>query len=375
MLNGVESLWQITGSHRRIIRVTSLRAAASRFAASAPPESFFVGSAIFHYLGPAFAVLLFARLEPLGVAWLRIASAAAVFALWRRPWRVFGGLDARSRRDIVGMGLVLAAMNPCFYIAIDRLPLGTVAAIEFLPVIALAAIGTRSLRNGLALGSAVAGVYLLTDVRLEGEPVGVAFAFANAALFALYIVLAHRVAQGGRVSGIDGLGAAMLVAMVGVLPIGIWDAAPAFVDPIALAAGIGVGISSSVIPYVCDQLAMARMQRATYALLVSLLPATATVIGIVVLAQIPSWIEVVGVTLVVLGVALHRERAGPADSPAVAGQAPPSALCREADAKRDENRARRGLERPAHPRAAQQIAGSGYGDGVRGKPRESHERE
>lgn len=274
---------------------------------STPPETFFVGSAVFHYLGPAFAVLLFARVEPLGVAWLRIVSAAVVFALWRRPWRAFASLDRRNRRNVVVMGLVLAAMNPCFYISIDRLPLGTVAAIEFLPVIALAAIGTRTGRNGLALASAVAGVYVLTDVRLEGEPVGVAFAFANAALFALYIVFAHRVAQSGQMSGIDGLGIAMLVASVAVLPIGGWDAAPAFVDPIALAAGVGVGVSSSVIPYVFDQLAMARMQRATYALLVALLPATATVVGIVVLTQIPSRIEVLGVGLVVLGVAVHRE--------------------------------------------------------------------
>ena len=189
------------------------------------------------------------------------------------------------------MGVVLAAMNACFYVSIDRLPLGTVAAIEFLPVIALAAVGMRTARNAVALGSAVAGVYLLTDVRIEGEPVGVAFAFANAGLFALYIVLAHRIARDDRMSGIDGLGAAMLVAMLAITPIGIWSAAPALVDPIALAAGIGVGITSSVIPYVFDQLAMARLSRATYSLMVSLLPATATVVGIVVLAQIPSSIR------------------------------------------------------------------------------------
>jgi inner membrane transporter RhtA len=281
-----------------------------RFAAAAPPESFFVVSAIFHYLGPAFAVLLFARVEPAGVAWLRIASAAAVFALWRRPWRGLHRLDASARRNVIAMGAVLAAMNPCFYVAIDRLPLGTVAAIEFLPVIALAAIGARTSRNALALMAAVAGVYLLTDVRIEGEPLGVAFAFANAGLFALYVILAHRVAQGGQVSGIDGLGAAMLVAWIFVMPVGGWDAAPAFVDPIALAAGIGVGLSSSVIPYVFDQLAMARMRRATYAFLVALLPATATVVGVIVLAQIPAWSEVVGVALVVAGVAVHREGGG-----------------------------------------------------------------
>jgi inner membrane transporter RhtA len=86
-----------------------------------------------------------------------------------------------------------------------------------------------------------------------------------------------------------------------------WAAAPALTDPIALLAGAGVGISSSVIPYVCDQLAMARLTRAAYALMVALLPATATVIGIAVLGQVPTAIEVAGVTLVVAGVALHRE--------------------------------------------------------------------
>jgi inner membrane transporter RhtA len=273
----------------------------SRLATNAPPETYFVGSAVFHYLGPAFAVLLFALVEPLGVAWLRIAAAAAVFALWRRPWR------ALASRPVVAMGVVLALMNACFYVSIDRLPLGTVAAIEFLPVIALAAVGMRTPRNAIALASAVGGVYLLTDVRIEGEPVGVAFAFANAALFALYIVLAHRVARDDRMSGIDGLGGAMLVAILAITPIGIWSAAPALLDPIALAAGIGVGISSSVIPYVCDQLAMARLSRAAYSLLVSLLPATATVVGIVVLAQIPSSTEILGVGLVVAAVAVHRE--------------------------------------------------------------------
>jgi inner membrane transporter RhtA len=277
--------------------------------ASAPPQAYFVGSAIFHYLGPAFAVLLFVRVEPLGVAWLRIASAAVIFAAWRRPWRSLAGLDRGSLEVIAALGLVFAAMNVCFYVAIDRLPLGTVAAIEFLPVIALAAVGARTTRNALALGFAVSGVYLLTDVRLEGEPVGVAFAFANAALFAAYIVLAHRLSRSPSVGRLDGLAAAILVAAVAVTPIAAGSAGPAIVDPIALAAGVGVGVTSSVIPYVFDQLAMARLARATYSLMVSILPATATVIGIVVLAQVPSPVEAAGVALVVAAVAVHRERA------------------------------------------------------------------
>jgi inner membrane transporter RhtA len=213
---------------------------------------------------------------------------------------------------------VLALMNCCFYLAIDRLPLGTVAAIEFLPVIVLAAIGARTPRNISALLLAVPGVYLLTDVQLSGEPLGVAVAFANAGLFALYIVLGHRVAQRGAGAGIDGLGASMLVATVVVTPLAGWAAVPAVTDPVALLAGAGVGISSSVIPYVCDQLAMAKLTRAAYALMVALLPATATVIGIAVLGQVPSAVEVTGVALVVAGVALHREPSTSAPEPAPA---------------------------------------------------------
>jgi inner membrane transporter RhtA len=280
---------------------------AGAFAEKAPPESFFAVSAVFHYLGPAFAVLLFARVDVLGVAWLRIASAALIFALWRKPWRAFAALGRDGRRLLLAWGGVLAVMNCLFYSAIDRLPLGTVAAIEFLPVIVLAALGARTPRNLVALAMAVGGVYLLTDVVLAGEPLGVAFAAANALLFALYIVLGARVAERGAGAGIDALAASMLIAAVVVTPLGGWAVLPALTDPVALAAGIGVGVSSSVIPYVADQLALARMQRSTYALMISLLPATATIIGIVVLAQLPSAVEVAGVALVVLGVAVHRE--------------------------------------------------------------------
>jgi inner membrane transporter RhtA len=290
-----------------------------------PPHLYFVVSAVFHYLGPAFAVLLFARVDVLGVAWLRIASAALVFALWRRPWRAFSALDRSGRGLLAAWGGVLAVMNACFYVAIDRLPLGTVAAIEFLPVIALAALGMRSQRNVVALAMAVAGVYLLTGVHLEGEPLGIALAFANALLFAAYIVLAHRVSRYPELSGIDGLAASMLIACVVVTPIGGWQVIPALTDPVALLAGIGVGVCSSVIPYVSDQLAMRRLPRATYALMVSLLPATATVIGVVVLTQIPSTKELTGVALVIAGVALHRERPERSRQTARSGRAAPSA--------------------------------------------------
>lgn len=275
-----------------------------------PPHVFFFVSAVFHYLGPAFAVLLFAHVSVLGVAWLRIASAALVFALWRRPWRALAGQSSRQRYNLLALGVVLGLMNTCFYQAIARLPLSTVGAIEFIGPILLAASGARTLRNIAALVLAAGGGWILTDVRLDGEPLGYLFAFANCALFVLYIVLGHRIAQDGGTAGIDRLGLAMLIALITVLPIGFKGALPAFEQPHLLLAAIGVGICSSVIPYVCDQLAMARLARATFSLLLALLPASAAVIGIVVLRQIPTTLEAAGILLIAGGVALHKTRDG-----------------------------------------------------------------
>jgi inner membrane transporter RhtA len=288
------------------ISLTINQPASSPIADRIPPHAYFVVSAVFHYLGPSFAVLLFAAIEPLGVAWLRIASAAIVFALWRRPLRYLRAASARERWLVVAMAATLAAMNGVFYLAIARLPLATVGAIEFLGPILLAALGVRRPRNSLALALAIAGVWFLTDARWVAEPVGYLWAFANCALFVLYVVLGHRLAEQGGAGGIERLSASMLVAALLALPFGIGEATPAFTSPLLLAAGIGVGISSSVIPYVCDQLAMARLKRATFALMLALLPATASIIGIVVLGQIPSHAETAGIALVIAGVALHR---------------------------------------------------------------------
>jgi inner membrane transporter RhtA len=280
-----------------------------------PPASFFLVSAIFHYLGPSFAVLLFAHVNVLGVAWLRIASAAVVFAAWRRPWRLLRELTPGQRWVLLALGIVLAAMNSLFYLAIDRLPLATVGAIEFLGTVVLAAAGARTRRNLLALGLAVGGVATLTAIRLAAHPAGFAFAFANCLGFMLYVMLGHRIANSRpapgrtRLSGIDQLGAAMLVAAIVATPVGLPGALPAFTHPAWLLWGAGVGVCSSVIPYVTDQLAMARLPRATFALMLALLPLFATLIGAVVLGQVPTLRDLAGIALVVAGVALHKSPA------------------------------------------------------------------
>jgi inner membrane transporter RhtA len=181
-----------------------------------------------------------------------------------------------------------------------------VAAIEFVGTIGVALYGLRSARNLTALGLAVLGVFLLIDVRWSSDPIGLFWAFLNGTLFVGYIVLGHKVSEAGASGGVERLGAAMAIAFLFIMPIGFREASRAFENPTQVLAGIGVGICSSVIPYVCDQLAMSRLPRASFALMLALLPATATLVGIIVLAQIPSLRDTLGVALVMAGVAVHR---------------------------------------------------------------------
>jgi inner membrane transporter RhtA len=267
-------------------------------------------SAVFHYLGPAFAVLLFPSIGVLGVAWLRIATAAAAFAPVTKPWRAFARADKETRLLLVAFGGCLALMNCSFYLALERLPLSLVAAIEFVGTIGLALAGLRSGRNLLALAMAVTGTFCLIDLRWSSDGAGLFWALLNGVMFVFYIVLGHRLARQGAAGGIVGLGAAMAIALLFVLPFGFGEAIAAFSSPMLLGAAIGVGICSSVIPYICDQLAMARLPRASFALMLSLLPLSATLIGIVVLQQIPGVRDIFGIALVVAGVATHKPAPG-----------------------------------------------------------------
>jgi inner membrane transporter RhtA len=277
-----------------------------RIGQAVPAPAWFGVSAIFHYLGPSFAVLLFPAVGVLGVAWFRIAAAAFLFAPVTRPWATLGDAGRTARLRLVALGFCLAAMNTAFYLALDRLPMSLVAAMEFAGTVLIALWGMRTGRNLAALGLTIAGVVLLIDVKWESDPVGLFFAFLNAALFVCYIVLGHRIAEEGAAGGVVRLGAAMAIAFLFILPVGLVQAARAFAAPGLLLAGIGVGICSSVIPYISDQLAMSRLPRASFALMLALLPASATVIGAIVLGQIPGVRDILGVLLVMAGVAIHQ---------------------------------------------------------------------
>jgi inner membrane transporter RhtA len=276
---------------------------------TAPGIALVVVGAGFHYLGPSFAVLLFDRVDALGVAWLRMTSAALVLGLVRRPWTVWHAASSRERALAGGLGIVLALMNATFYLALERLPLATVAGVEFLGVVVLAAYGVRTRRNWCALALTTGGVALLTEVRIAGTPVGLLLAAANCLGFMLYVVLGHRLANVPTLrarAALDRLSLVVAIGAVAGAPLGMGAARPALHHPTWLLWGLGVGVCSTVVPYLTDQLAMVRLPRATYSLMLALLPVTATVCGIALLHQLPSGQELTALALVVAGVAAHR---------------------------------------------------------------------
>lgn len=285
---------------------TKLSAALARV----PAPIVFLCGGVSMYLGAALAVALFAVLSPASVAWLRLLGAAAVLVAWRRPARAAW----RGRRLLLAgaFGLVTGLMNVAFYEAIARLPLGTAVALEFCGPVAVAALSSRLARDWAALVLAGLGVLLIADVQWAGSPPGVLWALAAAAAWAGYIVLAKRVAQGGN--GVDDMAVGFTVAALLLAPLALGTGV-VWSNPRLLSLGVGVGVLSSVLPYVLDQVVLRRVGRARFAVLLALLPVTAAVVGLLVLGQVPGPGEAVGILAVVAAVAL-RSRDGDEPTPA-----------------------------------------------------------
>ncbi len=266
------------------------------------PEWFFVASAISQYSGAAIAVILFDHLAPGGVALLRVLGAALIIVVLRRSWQ--RNWTAADLYRSAAFGVSLAAMNLCFYLAMDRLPLGNAVAIEFIGPVTVAALGVRTLRSTLGLLLVMVGVVVLAGVDSEGTVTGVSFALLAGVFWAGYILLGYRVAR--TRTAVDGLGLGMLFGAVAISPFGITPVAGVLGSPTVMIVGITTGIFSNVIPYRIDQTVMRRIDPHRFALLQALLPATATLMGLIILAQVPSPQEILGIALVVTAIILTR---------------------------------------------------------------------
>ncbi|MET0789501.1 MAG: EamA family transporter [Cellulomonas sp.] len=265
-----------------------------------PAPLLFVLSGLTQYLGAALAVGIFGTVAASTVAWLRIAVAALVLLVWRRPWRSRALWTRTELRTAVIFGVVLAVMNVAFYIAIDHLPLGTAVSIEFLGPVAVAAVTGRGWRDRVGIAIAAVGVVLLAGVSLDAGPdavIGLVAILVAAACWAAYILLGRRVARAAS-GGITGLSVAMAAGAVLLAPFLAGGAGPVLHDARLAALVVAIAVCSSVIPYALEQVVLRRVRAATFAVLLAMLPATAAVVGAVVLGQVPHGLEVVGLLLV-----------------------------------------------------------------------------
>ncbi len=277
-----------------------------RWLDTAQPEALFVLSAVAQYIGAAIAVVLFDEVEPQTVAWFRLIGAAAALVAVSGTWRR-GALQHWTRSQLGAaalFGIATALMNTFFYLAIDRVDLGKAVTIEFIGPIAVAAVSTRSVRNAAALAFAVGGVIVLGQGEIDGNAIGLLFILLASAMWAAYIVVGSKVAQLDR--GVAGLGIGLAIGAAALTPVGAPWSGPVWTSPQLLALCLLVGVFSNAIGYGIDQFVMRRIPVRRFSVLLALLPVTALFVGWIALDQQPSAIELIGVALVLVGVAVQE---------------------------------------------------------------------
>ncbi len=282
------------------------------------PEAIFVLSGISQNIGSILAKSIFGEVEPATVAWIRVSFAAIVLLAltWRQwwPWRArtTGTTTTANRRwtraDFAAsavFGVSIALMNLFFYLAIDRLELGKSLTIEFIGPIAVAAAMRRTRRNGIAVGLAVVGVCLLSGVEIGGNGLGVFFILCASTMWAAYIVLGSRVARQER--GLAGLGVGLVFGAIVLTPFGAPSSGAVFSAPRLLILCCTVGLLNSVIGYSLDQHVMRRIATHRFALLLALLPVSASFIAFIALDETPTVLDVIGIAFVLAGV-IYQQR-------------------------------------------------------------------
>jgi inner membrane transporter RhtA len=287
--------------------VTSRQGSRSeRLVQHAPPELFFVFSAVAQYVGAVIAINLFDELAPATVAWLRVLFAGIIIMAFQ--WKHLHPRWTRKELQIAAVfGITTALMNMFFYMAIDRLPLGKGVTIEFIGPIAVAALQTRSVRNTIALLFAAIGVIVLGGVEIGNEPLGLVFILLASFFWAGYIVIGSRVALANR--GTAGLGIGLLIGGLVITPFASGSAEAAFTTPHLLLGCAVVGLLANAIGYGIDQATMRRIPIRRFSVMAALLPVVAGCVGFIFLDQTPTFIDLLGMALVLIGVASQeRER-------------------------------------------------------------------
>ncbi len=260
-----------------------------------PPWALAITAMLSVQLGSALSVNLIGTVGPAGTAWLRLTAGALIFlAIVRPPLR-----DVR-RADVpvlLALGVATGLMSILFLAAIERIPLGTAVAIEFLGPLTVAAVRSHSTRMLTWPALALLGVVLLTEP-WQGEinVAGVAFAALGATGWATYILLTQRI--GDRFTGITGLAITIPIAAAAAAVMGIPQAA-GHITPGILAAALGLALLLPVLPFALEMLALRRMTHTAFGTLMALEPAFGLLLGLVVLRQVPSWLQVLGIILVV----------------------------------------------------------------------------
>lgn len=268
-----------------------------RLGGTAAASSIVVLGLICQEVGAGVAVLLFPEAGAIGTVTLRLVFSAALLLAIFRP-----RLRGRSRADwltVLGFGVVLGGMNALFYLALDRLPLGSTVTIEYLGPLVLSVVVARRASAWLWAVLALAGVALLGRGGFDHlDPLGVVFAAAAGVLWVGYILMSAR--TGRRWQRLDGLAIAAAVGGLGVLPFGIATSGGAFLDPRVLLFGLGVAVLSSAIPYGLELIALRRLPPDTFSILLSIAPALAAAAGFVVLHQALEVWDLIAIALVVI---------------------------------------------------------------------------
>jgi inner membrane transporter RhtA len=255
-------------------------------------------------MGSALSISLFDDIGPAGTAWLRLVLGAVILLIFVRP-----RLRTIRQKDVpglIGLGVATGVMTSAFLSALERIPLGTTVAIEFLGPLGVAAVSSKRWRSAIWPLLALAGVVLLTEPWTgEFEWLGVFFALIAAAGWASYIILTQHVAD--RFSGIQGLALATPVAAITASVVGVPQAWGGLSVEVLL-WGVVLAILTPVFPFALEMLALKRMNKMAFGTLMAVEPAIAATIGFLVLSQVPDGLYVVGVALVIVaGVATQRD--------------------------------------------------------------------